>query len=210
MSVEAAAERAVRVYFDELLPRYVDAHFRGAGYGLVQAMLADHDADDVLRLLNNAAPSARALAMARGAEAQVDIRLAVHGPFSGPLKYGEFRRTDTWTSVMGGVDATGHASIFEVVLYADTLGALPSEAVEHEVLFTLFHEMVHYFESFLPEEERPLAERESGREARMTAEEARRRDSWALAKRWGFWVGLAVASLALAFAVAWNQSAPLR
>ena len=56
---------ASRLYFDEILPRFIDRDLRGRGYAFVWRMLHDHDRDAVFDILSEPEPTPRARAMAR-------------------------------------------------------------------------------------------------------------------------------------------------
>ncbi len=205
MDFRYRVEWARRIYFDAILPRYIDAHFRGAGYAFVYALLADHDVADLLKMLDEPEPSPRAVRMSRGAERMVAITAVDWLPE--PPCYGLFTRTDRYESMMG-VDFRELGSEFSILLFEPAFLPLRDDPdrLDGELLFTLFHEMVHYFESFLPASERPLALREEGVTIHLTAEEAVRRDTWVIVRRYGSW-GLIVGGVfATAFGLAWSMA----
>ncbi len=183
-------------YFREILPRHIDRDFRGQGYLFLTQMLAAHDAGDPTRILREhpAQPSERAMAMANGARATCPFEIQ-RG--DGRL-LGQFTLNGTYRNSMGTSETLWEAR--RVFLYEAAFERLPEEAIDGEILLTLFHEYIHHFESFYGARHQPLAAREQRREhVRLTAEQARRSDTWAIWKSrlgWGAAAALAIGLIA--------------
>ena len=77
---------------------------------------------------------------------------------------------------------------WQVSIFADTFAAtLPPQRWADELLLTVFHEYIHYFESFLLRSEQPLRSREEGHhgvaERALSLDEARRQDRRIIRRR---------------------------
>ncbi|MBT3223327.1 MAG: hypothetical protein HN348_29995, partial [Proteobacteria bacterium] len=72
------------------------------------------------------------------------------------------------------------------------------DELDHQILLTIFHEYIHYFESFLEQRHQPLKGREEGFfVSQYTLQQARWKDHLYVGRRIGFW-GL-VAAVAAGF-----------
>ena len=170
--VEALVAEEVERYFTVLLPARIEADFRGNGYEMLWRMLDAHDRRDLVR--STQPPSKRALAMA------ARVRGAC------PPHLSQATLTDGSGIVLGRFVQVTHArglqisAMREVELFprAMMLLAVPDEdALRAEIALTIFHEYIHYFESFLLRREQPLRGREEGtRVETLDHAEARRRD----------------------------------
>ncbi|MEZ4473971.1 MAG: hypothetical protein R3F60_24925 [bacterium] len=91
---------------------------------------------------------------------------------------------------------------------AFALGVAP-DRLESEVRLTIFHEYIHYFESFLPLAEQPLRCREEGRpERRYTPTEATRLDRRYTRRRTALLVGGPLLAVGIAVAITPQLVAP--
>lgn len=183
-------------YFSEILPARIDADFRGNGYEMLWGMLAAHDRRDLA--VPPAPPSPRALAMAARVRAACPpiISQAVLAK-GGKIVLGRFSKD--WRTVGTAVRTNRRVEIF-----ARAMKYLPATTLDElraEIALTIFHEYIHYFESFLLQREQPLRGREVGAKIeQLTLEEARRRDRSYTRRR--FAKIAAAASLAVAIVVA--------
>jgi hypothetical protein len=210
-SLEGRVEEQARLYFDELLPRLIDRHFRGGGYVFLHELMRMHDERRVREALAWPPPSSRARARARRVRELCPLVLVPAGDplgrgsvalAQGTLLLGQFQKAVTFHTL--GPVAYSHAeSVQHVELYelAFLCLGLDEERLQDELLQTIFHEYIHYFESFLRVSEQPLAGRERAASLPpLTLEVARRRDRWQRAKRWLGLGTLAVVVLLSVFA----------
>lgn len=195
-AIDACFAYAVDRYFDEILPRFLTAHYRGGGYGLVAEMLAAHDGGvpAIEAACAGIEPTRRSRTLAARVRSQCPPELTSGGLERGLL--GLFSKQAT--SIAGEmfmsyreIDAS-----WRVYVFADTFMITVPEAQQPaEVLLTLFHEYIHYFESFLLRSEQPLRSREEGHhglaDRPMTRAEAHARDRRIL-RRKRMWRGLAL------------------
>ncbi len=200
----------LRLYRDEILPRFLDAYYRGGGYRLVAEMMDAHDARSIRDVLTRPAPSARARRMAAGAlrRCPVVIAAATLGELQSlapTVRLGLFtRRTQYVTGELPlsyrelGTDHV--VQLFE----AGFICAFPDAEWDDQILLTIFHELIHYFESHLPRHEQPLRgeEERDPRVRRYTVAAAiardRRHARWRAIK----WSTGSLSTLALVLAIA--------
>ena len=174
--VEAGARRLVEEeidrYFAEVLPARIDADFRGNGYEMLWRMLAAHDRRDVAAPATP--PSPRALAMAARVRAACPplISDAVMAE-NGQIVLGRF--SQDWRTIGTAVRTNRRVEIFARAMKYVPVATL--DELRAEVALTIFHEYIHYFESFLLLREQPLRGREVGATIeQLSLDEARRRD----------------------------------
>lgn len=195
----ARVERAAKEYFEEILPRFIDRHFRGRGYELVARMLQVHDLGTLRQ--PGPPPSERARHLAKGGLAQAPLVVSAERRANeqGPV-LGEFLRHETVTP-LGYAQRDIVQVEYTVLVYEGSLReTVPPEKLDDEILLTIFHEYIHYVESFLPERHRPLMQRERGVVAPPPSiEGARWRDRIHAARFWG--IGAAIVSVAVLFAL---------
>ncbi|MCA9528417.1 MAG: hypothetical protein KC549_19165, partial [Myxococcales bacterium] len=204
-------EQAADDYFEALLPRCIDAWLAGRGYRLIAEMLDAHDADDLDALRALPAPTPRAVALA--ARARVQCPLVVVGNLyvdaHGHAVLGQYAHRSIISPhflLSFQVVSEEHlVTLFEPAFQA----AIAPDRLEHEVRLTIFHEYIHYFESFLPAEEQPLRAREQGRpHRRYTPAEAARLDRRFTRRRRALFIGGPAAAIALAVAISPQLQAP--
>lgn len=202
-------DAASATYFERVLPCFLTAHLRGGGYTLLAKMMYAHDADDLLSICETVTPSAKSLKRALRVRAQCPPQLATGGssPSDPVVTLGLFQRR---AQSIAGEMVLSYREIdvsWEVRIFADAFAATtPPERWADAVLLTLFHEYIHYFESFLLRSEQPLRSREEGHhgiaERALTLEEAQRRDRRVIRRRRLFWgvalaIPLIIATLAI-------------
>lgn len=226
-SLAPLVEEQARLYFEEILPRLIDRHFRGAGYVFLHELMRMHDERRVREPLGWPPPSTRARKRAARVRELCPLGLCEasdpRGKWSvdagsGTLRLGQFLKSVTFHTI--GPVAYSHAEAVQgVELYelAFLCLGLDAEGLREELLLTIFHEYIHYFESFLRLSEQPLSGRERGGATLaaalppLTLESARRRDRWHRGKRLLALVllGVVVAASILA-ALATSGSLPRR
>ena len=208
-ALETAFDKAVAAYFERVLPCFLTAHLRGGGYTLLAEMMRAHDGGDLLSICETVTPSAKSLKRALRVQAQCPPRLAANGldPAFGSALLGLFQRRGT--SIAGEM-LHSYREIdvsWEVSIFADTFWAtVPPERWADELLLTIFHEYIHYFESFLLRSEQPLRSREEGHhglaERALSLDEAQRRDRRIIRRRRIIWgIALAIPLAITVFAI---------
>lgn len=200
-ALQEMVDEAEALYFEQVLPRYIHRHFRGAGYVFLLEMLAAHDADTICSVLDEGPePSAGAVKRAQGVREHCPVVVDDEIPITetGGVVLGRFSHSFS-------MEGTVEQSFRQVTLSPIALLALglPVEDLAHEIHKTIFHEYIHYFESFLMRSEQPLRGREDQdfEVRRFSRDQARRKDSTKVVKRW-IGLGLLVAVvgiIALAF-----------
>lgn len=192
---EAQLEEIIRQetdrYFTTVLPRFIHTYYRGGGYEFLWRMLDAHDRRDLSA--GDHAPSAKAVRMAAAARGVCPIRIVPYPRFDGrSLVLGMFLHATLTRGLVIDSDRS-------VEIYAGSflrLGLMSETLLRHEILHTVFHEYIHYFESFLLRREQPLRGREHNDHAleHLTFEQAKRLDrrsvTWRIAK-WSALVMLA-------------------
>ncbi len=204
--VDAAARR----YFDEVLPAFVDRFYRGAGREFLWRLLDAHDRKDLSAIAGvGARPRARKLARRVRAQCPLEVVEAAWPPaelaaFGGQpaLVLGLFGHDEVYVRETVAVNRTVHSERRVSIFYGSFLALGWDDArVREEIFWTVFHEYVHYFESFLLRREQVLRGREEA-DARVRALDLahsrrldRRAQAWR-AVRWSF--GLAALAGCLA------------
>lgn len=197
-----AASAAWTQFFEHLLPRYIHRHYRGKGCYLLHKLVADLDADRFEPL--DPPPAAWAVRRARFAAANlsfvVDDRVRHQGP--GVVVLGLFEHRAEYQVSEFQTKGQHWRTLYLYRGSFRALGLRDREAVYAQILHTIAHEFVHYLESFLPEEDRTLANRERGVFQRSglpepTLDEARRRDTRYAVRWWVVCAALTAVALAL-------------
>ena len=171
-------EAQAALYFDDILPRCIDAWFAGRGYRLIAEMMRLHDADSVAAALALPAPSEKARRMAARARESCPLFAVDELMFQdGMPVLGQYLHRSLIQGHFLGVSFQVLEEHHWVVLYGGCFAPMPEARLDHEILLTIFHEYIHYFESFLPAKEQPLRSRERGTRHRLYApDEAAHRD----------------------------------
>lgn len=199
----ALVEQEIERYFADVLPARIDADFRGNGYEMLWRMLDAHDRRDLVHSATPPSPpSPRARAMAARVRAQCPpiISDAVMAE-NGQVVLGLF--THNARQIGTAIRASRCVEIFPRAMKYCAVSTL--DELRTEVALTIFHEYIHYFESFLLFREQPLRGREVGhRVEQLTLEEARRRDR-AYGRRRVLKIAAAAAlAVAVVVAVVWS------
>lgn len=174
LDFQVRVETQRRTFVEEILPRYVERYLRGRGHELVVRMLEAHDRGELHP--GGPPPSDRARRMARQAAencpVEVSHRLEAQGE---GVVLGRFVQDQD-----------------RIELYEGSFHTLcrPDE-LDRQLMHTLFHEYVHFLESWLPLQDEAQPGQEPSPDHRsITAEHARVLDTrWEL-KRWALWVGI--------------------
>lgn len=170
-------------YFLQVLPAFIDAYFRGDGSEFLWRLLDAHDRRS-LAAIDTVVPGKRALKQAANALKQCPPILHEH---IGGNVLGLFTQQDLIQPLaLGGQQHAG--SDRRVEIFGGALleaGFVTDEALRTEIFWTLFHEYIHYFESFLLKREQPLAGRERGIDVDLgTLVQAQQRDRRAVRWKW--------------------------
>jgi hypothetical protein len=165
-------EQEIERYFTSILPARIDADFRGNGYEMLWRMLAAHDTRDLAP--PPTPPSPRALAMAARVRAAcppiISDAVLAEG---GQIVLGRFSQDARFTGTV--VRSNRRVEIFARAMKYAQVTTL--DELRAEIALTIFHEYIHYFESFLLLREQPLRGREVGAKVeQLGLDEARRRD----------------------------------
>lgn len=199
--VEAAAKQ----YFEQILPRHIERDLRGRGYVFLWRLLEAHDKDDLLSICHEPPPSRRATAMALRARAHCPIVIRA---WSGKL-LGQFIHHELYENLSNVAFRTLEESR-HIEIYQGALEQFEGEELDHQLLLTIFHEYIHYFESFLEQHHQPLRGRERDLFVReYTLSQARWKDRLYTTKRLAFWGLLAAVVITLvAFVVGESWDGP--
>jgi hypothetical protein len=150
VSLAELVEEQASLYFEEILPRLIDRHFRGAGYVFLHALMGMHDERRVREPLGWPEPSARSRARARRVRELCPLALVeVRDPRgqgsvnlgSGTLRLGQFQKSVIFQSI-GPVAHSSADAIQSVELYeaAFLCLGLDEPGLRDELLQTIFHE----------------------------------------------------------------------
>jgi hypothetical protein len=195
----AAADRMLRFYLDEVLPRTMHRYQRGHGAEFVVRLLEDVETGQI-RAAAKLPPPGR-LTRVRAAQLAVRVRVEVH-----PQRVLERDRPVLARAVPNlEVGREGYGLVWRIVLWAgsfEALGYRKSDALDEPVLKAISLEMVRVLERDLPQPLRPIENTEL-RLPRPTVERARRADFERMVYVAGTraaWVGI----LALIIVVVWR------
>ncbi len=197
-------EEEIERYFTVVLPARIDADFRGNGYEMLYRMLDAHDRRDLAPPTATPSPRARAMAARVREQCPPIISDAVMAN-GGHVVLGLFSQD---TRIIGtAVRSHRRVEIFpRAMKYA---AATTLDELRAEIALTIFHEYIHYFESFLLLREQPLR----GREVNAPVEhldlaEARRRDRNHTRKRIAKLAAVAAIAVATVTAVVLSTRPP--
>jgi hypothetical protein len=209
-------DRQAALWFEQILPRYIHAYYRGRGHALVSALLLDLDAHRIAEAVALPAPSARALGRAAGVQRTCPVvvapgagpRVIVTGDDGFPVEIelpgalGGFRHSYQ-TLHYTPTSSTVVDDQRSVTLYQGAFRAVDRDKLDDEILTTIAHEYVHFFESYLPPRDQVLALRETLPELAalepLDLETAHRRDTWYTFWWWARGPAV-IAAMVLAFA----------
>jgi len=198
--VRALIREEIDRYFDEILPARIEADFRGNGYEMLWRMLDAHDRRDLARSTTPPSPRARAMAARVRAACPPIISDAVMAE-GGEIVLGRF--SQDWRKI-----GTAMRTNRRVEIFARAMKYLPATTLDDlraEIAVTIFHEYIHYFESFLLLREQPLRGREVGHKVeQLSLDEARRRDRNHTRRRIAKLAGAAATALAIVIAVVFS------
>lgn len=156
-AVAQAADRMRAMLLDELLPRYIDAAYRGMGAELVWRLLDDVEQYRLLMRLSSPEPSARARRMAEhtAARVRVDVRPLIVEDRGRPVLG---RALQDLQVVHGKLQLVWRVQVFAGSLH--TVGHRATDQLDMVVLQLLATELVRVLEHTLPHAVRPLESRE--------------------------------------------------
>ncbi len=156
-AVLEAADRMRKLLVEELLPRYVDQHYRGAGAELVWQLLDDIEQYRLLGRLSSPEPSsgARRLARHTAERARVDVR---------PISVQDRGRPVLGRAMQSVEVVRGQMTfVWRIQLFAGSffeVGHRQVDQLDMPVLQVLGTELVRILEATIPQEVRPLENRE--------------------------------------------------
>lgn len=206
------ARKQERLFFRKILPRYIGAYFRGRGYYFIRKMLEDMDAGKTYEALKLPPPSPAAVEMAAAVRAKCPIKLC-RSPQYGPrdtVVLGHFSHVERYTASALGpslpfveLPAAEYRTTVDrkhVVLFEGSFASFEYSSrreLEYQVLLTIMHEYIHFFESFFLKSEQTLTSREEPPQGLIvksyTLDEARRMDNFHIAKIWAVRASIALA-----------------
>lgn len=193
---QASVDQMGRLFQEEILPRYIDAYFRGQGVALVRQILHDVEQYALLKRLGGPDPSdwARSLAAYTTATCVIRPRMAFVVDDNGRPVLG--RAFQDITVVRGRIALGWRLQLFVGSFHR--AGHTDPTQLDMAVLQVIARETVRLLEQSVQSRYRPLERRELGL-APLSADDARAADSRALFRRWG---GLAILVLFIAVLVA--------
>jgi len=198
---EAIVKKEEALFFKKMLPRYIDQYFRGRGYFFIRKMLDDLDHGKIHAILKTPSPSPGAVIKARNVVKICPIRICREVQF-GPgesIVLGHFSHTERFTASTLGpglpfleLPASEYKTVIDrkhVVIFEGSFGMLGCRnrrELEFQVLMTIMHEYVHYFETFFLKSEQTLTAREESPEGvivrHYSLEDSRKMDTIYLLK----------------------------
>lgn len=184
------------IFFRKILPRYIDLYYSGKGYYFLRKMLDDLDSDKFTGVLKIKKVSEGAKELAARAKAACPVRICPEVQFGsrGSVVLGLFSHVERYTSSgFGGqgvpfveIPASEYKTIVDrrfITLYEGSFGYMEYKSarqLKYQILKTIVHEYLHYFESYFFKSEQLLTAREEPPEGidikKYTPEEARRMD----------------------------------
>lgn len=188
--------KQTELFFNELLPRYIKKYYRGRGYYFIRRMLHDLDGNKFLEILDeNITVTPDLLAKSLNIKKICPIRVCREAQF-GPdesVVLGHFSHVERYSASGFGPNtpflenpASEYRTTYEsksVVLFEgsfDILEIREEKRLSFQVLKTIFHEYVHFFESYFLRSEQTLTSREEKPQGlsvrRYSLEEARGMD----------------------------------
>ncbi len=215
----ALVKKEEALFFKKILPRYIDQYFRGRGYFFIRKMLDDLDRGQVHYMLKTPSPSPGAVIKARSVLKICPVRVCSEVQF-GPgdrVVLGHFSHTERYTASTLGpglpfleLPASEYKTVVDrkhVVIFEGSfkmLGCRTRRELEFQVLMTIMHEYVHYFETFFFKSEQTLTAREESPEGvivrHYSLEDSKKMDTNYLLKLY-FIYGLLFTALASALFV---------
>ncbi|MFT7521872.1 MAG: curved DNA-binding protein CbpA [Kiritimatiellia bacterium] len=175
-AVRSAVERVDQVFFEAVLPRYLEAYERGCGAELVYRLLHDVDELSVLDFRRQTTPSIGARQRAHSLRATLRLRLdsRMRQGAQGLIFVQLTRVTErdlTWAAM----------TVYAGSLLADS--CTEADDIALKLLPEVGREVVRYLEHHLPPSERPIAwrERKGDTSLPITMSRARRRDNFIVA-----------------------------
>jgi len=214
----AMARSQSEIFFRKILPRYIDLYYSGKGYYFLRKMLEDLDSDRFLDVLKVKKVSPRAKELAANAKIACPLRICPEVQFGAgeSVVLGLFSHVERYSSSSFGgpgapfleLPASEYRTLEDrrfITLYEGSFRffSYPSEkSLKYQILKTIVHEYLHYFESYFFKSERLLTSREEPPEGidikKYSLEEARRMDRWFVISGYLFYIAL-FAALAAAF-----------
>ncbi len=170
------AETQTAVFFNEILPRYIYLYFKGQGYYFIRKMLYDLDNNIITDILKiNIKITPQLIDKSLNIKKLCPIRICKEMQF-GPndsIVLGHFSHIERYTSsgfAPGSPfienPASEYKTLYEsksIVLFEGSfafLGITSEKHLSYQVLKTIFHEYIHFFETFFFKSEQTLTARE--------------------------------------------------
>lgn len=183
------------LYFDKILPLYIDIYYSGKGYYFIRKMLDDLDNNKFMKILENSRPaSKKSLQKSQHIRKKCPVKNCREVQFGQDecLVLGTFSHIENYVS-QGFSSGTPFLEIpapeykttkdiKSITIFEGSFKSLMFRSendLRFQILKTIFHEYVHYFESFFFKSEQLLTERENN-ECKFikeyTLDEAKKKD----------------------------------
>ncbi|HOT77589.1 MAG TPA: hypothetical protein PK467_17510 [Candidatus Wallbacteria bacterium] len=164
------------LFFNELLPRYIHLFFRGRGYYFVRKMLYDLDNNRILDILKQKIEVTPELVeKSLNIKKICPVRICREAQF-GPkdsIVLGHFSHVERYSSSGFAPNspfienpASEYKTVYEsksIALFEGSfnmLGISDEKQLSYQVLKTIFHEYIHFFETYFLRSEQMLTSRE--------------------------------------------------
>ncbi len=169
-------ETQSELFFKELLPRYIHLYFKGRGYHFIRKMLYDLDRNAILDILNEKIEiTPDLLKKSLNIKKLCPVRVCKEAQF-GPndsIVLGHFSHVERYSSSGFAPNApfienpaSEYKTVYEsksIVLFEGSfniLGITSEKQLSFQVLKTIFHEYIHFFETYFFKSEQMLTSRE--------------------------------------------------
>ncbi len=164
------------LFFNELLPRYIHLYFKGRGYYFIRKMLYDLDRNAILDILSEKIEVTHdLLKKSLNIKNLCPIRVCKEAQF-GPndsIVLGHFSHVERYSSSGFAPNApfienpaSEYKTVYEsksIVLFEGSFNILEitsEKQLSYQVLKTIFHEYIHFFETYFFKSEQTLTSRE--------------------------------------------------
>ena len=183
------------LYFDKILPLYIDLYYRGKGYYFIRKMLDDLDSNKFAKILKNDGPaSKKSFQKSQNIRKKCPVKPCKEVQFGSDecLVLGTFSHIENYTAQgfssgtpfleLPAPEYKTTKDIKSIMIFEGSFKSLlfrSENDLRFQVLKTIFHEYVHYFESFFFKSEQLLTERENNELKfikEYTLDEARKKD----------------------------------
>jgi hemerythrin len=202
--------KQTQFFLREILPRYLERYYFGKGYFFIKNLLTDLDNGKLLEILNTSPPSKHWMIKAKSILKRCPIYVSrdLKEGEKSSVVLGEFTHEEEYIS-HGDAYYIEKASKKHITIYQgsyEALGINSEDELRNDILETIVHEFVHFFESHFLKSEQELGWREEPvtglKHVRITFAEARRRDRKAERLRIILWIAAALVTIIAVLIVA--------